>query len=223
MKILFTLLSLLTISNIYAENSGICPDEYKYVDGVRVSRGTYASSGECYVSVQQAHPKNLFYRDFSFASDGQMMIFSSYGDGPVSSTTGASEFYFFPRLQHPNYEIRENVVAVIMANGKEMLFDRQNAEPISMDGVEFKYMSEVYVGDKSGFEVVSYDGLYMNSGFNMGMNPTWYLNKKSTFVFEDGKKCVVKNSDIFKRSNDENYWIHQTDEELMAYLEKKCK
>lgn len=200
----------------------ICQREDKFIQGVRLTRGTYPSTKRCFISIGQRNPKDLFYRDFSFSSDGQLMIFSSYGDGPVSKTTGAKEYHFFPRIQNPTYEFLEKSVVITMSNGDKVTFDLLDASPLSIERGTFTFNEDIKIGDKGGFEINQYDGLVLNSGFTMGMNPTWNLSRSSTFIFPNAERCTLSNKEIFVKKSNEIFWRHSSDKELMSFLDKRC-
>lgn len=213
-------LSFLSLNTFAGE---ICERENIFLENIRITRGTLPSTQRCFVGIAERNPKNLIYRDFLFASDGQIMVFSSYGDGPTSETTGAQEYHVFPRVQNPTYEILEDTVVVTMSNGDKMTFDKNTAKPLYLEGGDIKFDSDIRVGDKGGFKIENYKYLLMDSGFSMGMNPTWTLTKSSKFIFENDSECVLKNKELFMRRNGENKWKYEDDKTLFSFLAKRCK
>lgn len=201
----------------------ICERENIFLENIRITRGTFPTTQRCFVGIAERNPKNLVYRDFMFASDGLIMVFSSYGDGPSSTTTGAQEYHVFPRVQNPTYEILEDTVVITMSNGDKMTFDKNSAKPLYLEGGDMKFNSAIKLGDKGGFKIENYKYLLMDSGFSMGMNPTWTLSKSSDFIFENGEICKVQNKELFVRTDDENWWKYKNDRDLLDFLAKRCK
>lgn len=201
----------------------VCERENIFLENIRITRGTFPTTGRCFVGINERNPKDLTYRDFLFASDGLLMVFTSYGDGPSSTTTGAQEYHVFPRLMNPTYEILEDTVVVTMSNGDKMTFDKNSAKPLHIEGGDMKYNSAIKLGDKGGFTISNYKYLILDSGFSMGMNPTWTLSKSSTFIFENAQTCTVTNKELFVRKDDENWWKYTNDDSLLTFLAKRCK
>lgn len=218
MKKIITLL-LFLCANTYAYD---CDSRIDFLDSIRVQQGHFSQTDTCYISIASRKTYNLEFRNYLITSRGKLQIFNSFGEGPSSTHTGAREFHFFPRNGVVSYKILEDRVAITLANGDVFDFDIESAEPLTLRKGEFSLDPKISRYNAGGFEVLSYSGLVLDSGFKLGMSPTWYLNRESTFKDALGHECRLKNSELFDKKGDEIFWIHQGDFELYNYLQKRC-
>ncbi|WP_417335676.1 hypothetical protein [Halobacteriovorax marinus] len=216
-NLLMTLLLLSSTSFAYH-----CESEIEFLDTIQIQQGHWSQTDTCYISISSRKTYNLEYRNFLFTSRGKIQVFNSFGPGPSSTHTGAREFHLFPRNGIISYNILEHSVVLKMANGREIIFDKETAEPIELRGGEFSLDPNLSPNNNGGFEIESYPTLILDSGFKLGMSPTWYLNRYSTFRDAMGQTCRVRNSELFDKKSDEIFWIHENDRELYKYLQKRC-
>jgi hypothetical protein len=177
-----------------------------------------------YVSIHPFNTTDLTYRDYLITTEGLLMVFNSYGEGPISETTAAREFYFFPRqakcLQVWIDETNEDVI-VAMPNGAHATFDAKSADIKSISGGVVKVDAKVHDGNRGGVEILNYKGLMLDVGFRKGASPSELAKAKVHFINEKGVKCQVLNKDIFAYKNDDVIFKFE-DIGLGQFLTTKC-
>lgn len=188
---------------LFSERSlSFCETFFKKVGQVQVQKDS-GDNNWCFVSI---HPfdigPDLVYRDYLITNQGLLMVFNSYSSEDNSSSTGAREYYFFPRtLQDLSVEANESdlikSVKVTMSNGKQILFSSQNAEISDLESGLFKLDPQVNKHNKAGLEVIKYEGLWLDAGYALGHSPSENLNEMATFTDATGVRCLVQKSLIF--------------------------
>ncbi|WP_374030184.1 hypothetical protein [Bdellovibrio bacteriovorus] len=84
-----------------------------------------SSNGDCYLSLHNFKQGGLVYRDYLFTKDS-LMVFNSFGDGPISQSTGAREYYFFPRknvIPQFSWNSSDRRLEVTATDGNVVFFD----------------------------------------------------------------------------------------------------
>ncbi|WP_413587586.1 hypothetical protein [Bdellovibrio sp. HCB274] len=225
MQLLISLLFTMPVfASTQAQDSQTCQDRVERGGSIQMQMRP-TESGDCFVSVGNFKINSMFYRNYLFAVDGNLMIFNSFGSGTVSETTGAREFYFFPRRnKYPtvtwNNEQRHLVVTSV--TGDEFYFDYETAQPKGMDKAEIQVSPEISKTNKGGVEVLKYKGLVFDAGFRMGTAPTTLPKNKGTFTDETGKTCSVAIGDIFSYTDSGDPYVKYSDKNLAKFLKKKC-
>lgn len=224
MKAIVFLLASLILSSAFAVAPANCNYKNEYFDGTQVQ--TNGGSRDCYVSISSRNAYvDLIYRSFLFSSDGLLMVFNSFGDGPESQTTAARDFNFFPRGQFDlayQYDAATKKLFVRMPNGKVATFDTQKAvlESISGSVIQQDYM--IVPENRGGIEIISNDSLFMDGGFKMGQSPS--QNPKGKVVFKDAQQnsCELVNADVYRYTSDDDSVFKFNDVQLKAFLSKRC-
>ena len=182
-------------------------------------------SGKCYVSIGAMSTTNLIYRGYSFFSDGLMMVFSSYGDGEDNNPnlTSAREFFFFPRTGAMALEMDKaaGTVSVVMADGGRVHIEPATAQIKSLARGSVTVSPRIDPAERGGVEITSYTGLMLDAGFRMGESPSGRPNADSTFRDALGRKCTVKNNELFAYA-DGDHELKFTDAQLSAWLKTRC-
>jgi hypothetical protein len=212
---------LLTSSQVFA--SAHCPDKFEVFDNTTVQ--TLAGNTGCFVTVNPRNVYDLIYRSFLFDDSGLFMIFDSLGNGPESETTGAREFYFFPRkIKEVSYQYDASAqrLNVTTPSGKIFVFNTEKAILVSATNSTLAIDYDVNGKNKGGVEFVKNDGLYLDLGFKMGQSPSQDPNDKVTFKDTKQNSCVVKNSDIFKYTLDQDVIFKYDDAQLGKFLKRTC-
>jgi hypothetical protein len=174
------------------------------------------------------NPRNVYdltYRDFLFDDAGLFMIFNSFGQGPESDTTGAREFYLFPRDVKPlsyDYDGANKRLAVTTPSGKVFTFNTEKAILVSITGTAFSQDYNIVKGNNGGIEITQNDGFYLDLGFTMGQSPSQNSARKVTFKDIQGNTCQVKNSQIFKYTVDSDVIFKYNDAQLKTFLRSSC-
>jgi hypothetical protein len=211
------------VLGFFASEVEACTSSRDRVGETIVERGYFPSTGICYISVRQWWPKDLVYRSYMFGSDGMVMVFNSFGDGPSSTHTGASEFYFFPLRQVPTYEIEGDQLTVIQADGRRVLINTEYAEPEQMSDALIEVDPQVIPSNGGGLQIREHrGGLRLEMGFRLGMNPSFYMDRMSDLVDERGERCRVRNGTLFVKKGDESILRFPTESELRRHLARAC-
>lgn len=192
-------------------------------DEIMISRQYSVTTGFCYLSIRPFNPKNLTYRSFLFTNDGMLMIFNSFGPGTVSETTGAREYYLFPRLsEFPELEILTGGDVLVRAqSGHEFIFNAAAFQLKSVSEARFTQDLNINKKNKGGIELQLDRGLLLDLGFVMGQSPADNSNRSVFFKDRNQNSCVVKNKDVFNYRDDDVY-LDMTDTQLKAKFQKQC-
>jgi hypothetical protein len=225
MKLISFLAAFFFVSSTFAADASTCPEKYEIFDN-QTQLQMMLSGNNCYVSV---HPRdafeNMIYRDYSFTSDGQFMVFDSYGEGPESQTTAAREFFFFPRMRADlsyKYDAASKRLSVTAPSGKVFLFNTEKAILISISGTTIQQNFTIKPQNKGGLEIVANDGLYMDGGFKLGQSPS--QNPKNKLIFYDTtqKSCELANGDLYRYTADDDAIFKFDDLGLTTFLGQRC-
>ncbi len=202
-----------------------CTRQLTHFDNAQVSRDFWPESETCFVSV---HPRDsyvdLIYRDYLITNKGLLMVFNSYGPGESHLTTGAREFYFFPRSQLSpqfSYDQQENEMKLKFSDSLSFVFDAKTAQIKALSEGSLSVAGEVNKNNRGGVEVHSFNGLWLDVGFAMGQSPSEKGHATSKFTDENGKTCAVKNKDIFEYV-DGDVEFKFNDADLKIFLKKSC-
>lgn len=199
-----------------------CSRVLTHSGNIQISRDWDQDTSFCYLSIHPMDVENLTYRDYMFTNTGMMMIFNSYGEGSTSTTTGAREFYLFPRNGYPDYRVEENGdVTVKMVSGHLMRFDTKTFRIVSVTDGKVVEASSVNSKNNGGVELSLSRGLLLDIGFTMGKSPSSVKDKKIMFHDVNSKTCSLRNRDIFVYQG-ENAVITLNDEQLKVKFTPKC-
>lgn len=215
--LILTALSLFS-STLWAD----CPKEQTQMKGVRISQGEFTQTQTCYLIIGPRNSRGLVYRNYMFTSRGTMMTFNSFGPGPGSTHTGASEFVFFPYKQNPSYEIHEDEVIVTMANGSHVTFDIYKGVPLELSDGEISVDPVQRDDVRQGVFIRNYQGLFLDLGFQVGMSPSWFLERDSVFKDRDSVECQIKNREFFAKKSGEIFYRYRTNQKLKDFLTRRC-
>lgn len=203
-----------------------CRDRVERSGGTQVQMLWSRSSGNCWVTVSPLETSDMIYRSFLFGSDGMLMVFNSFGDGPEWRDTGAREFYLFPRRMMPDFRFAsDGNLIVTTASGAAAEFDRQKTRFLSLTDAVVNEATNVDRDNSGGIEIPEHDGILLDLGFAFGHSPMGKSDSTSRFTDRAGKTCAVLNREIFDypgNSEDEIALKHPTDAELARFLAKRC-
>ncbi|UXR63499.1 hypothetical protein EZJ49_10475 [Bdellovibrio bacteriovorus] len=227
MKLLGTIFFVSTLWTLNAsaqDQTAVCQETVERRGSIQMQM-IPASDGNCFVSVHNRKAQGLLYRDYLFTADGELMIFNSFGPGDESQTTGAREFFMFPRVQStPTYEWNDETrrLTVTTVNGNRASFDYEDAELVEMTGATIKRASSIVPGNRGGIEILNYQGLLLDGGFKMGSAPTGNSRANSIFTDRTGKTCKVQNYELFKYTSDGDVIFKHSDKGLQSLLKSRC-
>jgi hypothetical protein len=189
---------------------------------VQIQKNSF-SGNNCFVSVRLANETKLTYRDYTITDKGLLMVFNSFGNGPESQSTGAREFYFFPRTREVDFSVdpRSKDVIVHAPNGDDFIFAAGTAEIKSMGRGHLTVDHKISPGNNGGVEISNYKGLWLDLGFALGHSPAQEPERQVSFHNSAGGTCNVHVKDIFTQVNDEPM-LRFSDQELIDYLNYRC-
>lgn len=181
------------------------------------------TGGQCFLSVHVTETADLIYRSFLFTSEGDLMVFNSYGFGNSASDSGARMYTFFPRKKLPMFTEKTEEVEVRTANPQvSFSFSKTKVALTGSRGATFFEDFNVTPYNKGGLEVKIQKGILLDAGFSLGMDPR--ANKKGRSKFTDGKgnECTFNNTELFSVSEEGDVLFKRTDQELKELLNKTC-
>lgn len=228
MKLFLNVLLLSSVGSASAmafESQAVCQDVVERRGSIQVQMISSSDGDNCYVSVHNRKAQGLVYRDYLFTADGELMVFNSLGYGDESSTTGAREFFLFPRVNPvPTFEWNDETrrLTVTTVNGNKASFDYEDAELVEMTGAEIKRAAQIRPDNRGGVEINKYQGLKLDSGFKLGSAPTAVSGNSSVFTDKNGKTCSVKNYELFKYTSDGDVRFKFSDSGLKTFLKSRC-
>ncbi|MEN0057806.1 MAG: hypothetical protein AAGB31_03140 [Bdellovibrio sp.] len=209
-----------------AAEQEVCPYAVERREGTQIQQLWSEETKTCFFSITPLDGyKELIYRDHLLTSQGLFMVFNSFGPGDESVTTGAREFYMFPRKEKQfshtwNDETRELIITHV--TGDVFTFDSQKAELKSIGQAQVKVADKVDPKNRGGVEISQYPGLLLDGGFKLGSSPTGVSTAQSTMKDVLGNTCSVKNSELFRYPAGGDIIFRYTDKALGAFLKKRC-
>ncbi|HEX7674233.1 MAG TPA: hypothetical protein VF412_08680 [Bdellovibrio sp.] len=226
MKILCSiLLTLIPMSSFAAFDPATCPDKVERNGSIQIQQTVSGDNNGCFLSVHNFKQDTMVYRDFLFTTEGEFMVFNSFGNGPEDQFTGAREYYMFPRTsQGITYKWNEETrhLDVTDMSGTVYSFDYEDGSLTSMTKAQVKSATDVVDTNKGGVEITKFQGVLLDIGFAKGHAPSAVHDGIVTFTDASGQTCKAKNSDIFSYTADGDNTLKFTDKALAAFLVKKC-
>lgn len=224
MSLILNLLMFWGVAN--AQDPAHCPYIVERYEGTQIQQLWADGSQSCFLSVSPLDAYvDLIYRDHLFSTDGLFMVFNSYGPGPESETTGAREFYMFPRPLN-KFEFRWNRDAqeleVIHVTGDKFIFDARKARLKSISRTTVTVADYVEKGNRGGIEISNFPGLLLDGGFNIGSAPTGSSSGNSVIKDARGQSCKLQNHELFKYTSDGDVILRYSDNTLASFLQKRC-
>lgn len=226
MKILCSvLLTLIPLSSFAAFDPATCPDKVERRGSIQIQQTVSGDNNGCFLSVHNFKQDGMVYRDFLFTTDGEFMVFNSFGNGPEDQFTGAREYYMFPRTAKGityNWNDDTRHLDVTDMTGAVYSFDYEDSSVTSISKAQVKTAPDVVDTNKGGVEITKFQGLLLDGGFAKGHAPTGVADNSSTFTDKNGKTCKVKNSSIFKYTSDGDNSFKFDDKGLATFLKANC-
>ncbi len=167
---------------------------------------------------------DLKYRQFVLSSEGMMMVFNSFGQGTSSQFTGAREYYFFPRTANQiSFDVLESkkILTVTMPNQKKLSFKYDTAEFKELESAQVKIDNSIEINNRGGVEILSYNGVYMDCGFQMGQSPIANPFRFCQFVDAKRHTCRVQNQQVINYYDNGEISL-RSDQEIKDYVLRSC-
>lgn len=213
--------ALLSLAMLVGFNNP-CLDHSERREGIKIQTGTL-SQNECFISVGETKWRGMVYRNFLFTSSGEIMVFNSLGNGPISTDTGARAFYLRPFRTELGWRFNEqNDLEVLTPSGAIARFDREAAEWVELTGGAVTVERDVNRNNNGGVELRYDEGFMVDSGFRFGGHPTSRMDRKSIVTNNQGVRCEVENKEVFYRVGDEHEWNYPDDVEFAAWFDRRC-
>ncbi len=211
--------STLGFSFSLAEN---CKYQVTHRENLQYSQQYQRDIAECWFSV---HPMNgyekLTYRSYLITTAGLFFVFNSYGEGSDQKTTGAREYYFFPRDTFTGGIVLNNDKVAVRVNGKLTIeFETKTLYPLNNANLTLKNSKAISPKNAGGVEVLDYNGVYLDTGFTMGKAPSSVKTNKSMFKNQSGQKCSIANQDLFDYKDENPVLFH--DSVLKEIVAARC-
>ncbi len=183
--------------------------------------------GECMITLGDGinYPK---YRSYMFSTNGDMIVFNSFGDGSPSQSTGARSYILFPRTNPLEYKIEDNHIHIKTPSGVRFIFSGKKGDLVEVHGMYFTLDDEVRGDNNGGLDLHPYQGLIIDEGWRQGELPRVNFKRSSHFKDGNGNLCKVLNSDIFEAITDGGGAIDGarlkfvSSQDMRYFLQNKC-
>jgi hypothetical protein len=221
---LFKVISLLILASPQVFAAPGCLDKFEVFDNTSVQMLPNKKTG-CFLTVSPRTTQGLVYRSFLFDNTGLFMIFDSLGNGPESEATASRELYFFPRKTNEvsyRYDSPTQSLRVKTPSGKVFVFNTKKAILVSATNSTLAIDYEVNGKNNGGLEIIKNDAFYLDLGYKIGQSPS--QDPKDSISFKDTKNnsCIVKNSDVFNYTSDQDVIFKYEDAQLIRFLKTSC-
>lgn len=164
-----------------------------------------------------------FYRSYLVSSQGYFMVFNSIDADQYGVSDGARSFLLFPRNQVPTaVDVNDVVYFKTMTKGVELILDTQTYRVRGMVGGIAKEDPKVFPGNRGGLEISQVNALVLDGGWMNYGDPFGVGSRESTFTDINGKKCKVRNREIFTYDSDGDTTVRFSDAELKKFLSRRC-
>lgn len=207
-----------------ASAQAACTEDVNVVGGTIIQRGNLGGD-VCFMSINAMNTSELRYRGYLITDQGYFMVFNSFGYGNEAVTTGAREFYFFPRTSKAmTYGIdpKTKRLNVPFTNKDIFSFDQKKAQLTSVGNGKVQITSAIDPANRGGVEFPAYKGLMLDAGFRIGGSPSGLPKEKSTFRDAAGNTCTVTNKEVFVAVGVDDMRFAMTDAELKIWLAQHC-
>lgn len=218
------ILPLLFALHAWGADSATCPHILEKRGSIQLQQ-MVTNDGVCFLSVGNFKSSGLVYRNYLFTSDGNLMVFNSFGWGDDSGSTGARDFYMFPRpLVKATFQWNDTArhLEVTDVTGGRSYFSYETAELIQLEKGQISVDPKVHPDNRGGVEIRSYQGLLLDIGWAMGRSPTQNPSGWAIFTDRKGQSCRVQNRNIFRYGSDGDVFFRYSDRDLARYLARAC-
>lgn len=227
MKSFLFLLTCFAFNTVSAETSSsqsardLCPDKVERFGNIQLQQQS-SREGFCYLSI---HPRNAYqtmiYRDYLLSTEGLLMVFNSFSPEESPETTGAREFFFFPR-EFKGYQWEVQGDSLIVRGFREMVFqfNLKTSQIESISGAKIEVKPEVAPENQGGVEILSFNNLFMDSGFTTGNSPSAAPSRSSVWKNSQNQECKLRNSEAFLYRDGEPSM--KSEKDMLAIIRRKC-
>lgn len=213
-QIFFTLFFGIVLKSTWVFSFSL-PEDCKYQvthrSNLQFSQRYQKDIAECWFSIQPMNGYvDLKYRSYLVTSSGMLLVFNSFGAGSNEKTTGARQYFFFPRetFVAGGISLSDDVLLVRVNSKLTLQFETKNLYPLNTENISIKNDTLISPKNAGGVEVLRYNGVYLDTGFMMGNSPNQIQTVKSMFKNQFGEKCSVLNSVIFDYKKSDPTLLH---------------
>lgn len=199
----------------------VCQSKALHFDNLTVQTGKFRK-GDCFVSLFPRKTRGLIYRSYLITDSGQILVFNSFGGGPINTDTGARVFHTFPKVSPLKVSFKETTVEVTLVTGQKLVADKILGQPTSLIEGMIDIDPVIKPANNGGVEFTMNSSLLLDSGFRLGGTPISRLSQESRFVDFEGDICIVKNREVFDVKDGEVYQIYDRPASLKAFLKNRC-
>ena len=183
------------------------------------------SRNDCWLSINPVQTDEpMKYRSFLISSNGLLMVFNSFGEGPEHETTGAREFFFLPRKnQIIDFQVDEKkkILTLKITNDQMLSFSLDTAQILSLSDAVVIVDKKIIPANKGGVSIKNNKaGVFLDCGFQRGSSPTQDPYSACSFIDPQNKTCAIMNHRLFNYEKDSS---PRSDAELLRVYERFCK
>jgi hypothetical protein len=202
------------------------PCEYSFVKANGSWSARFATVGlGCVVQMTPKEKPEMRYREYWFDERGRFLVYSSIGEGDPLLFSGTRSYFLFPRKQQLSVALNnEGRPTVTLASGDQIVFSEDNGRIVSFPG-EFTESEDVTFENLGGVEIKAFKGIVLDSGWKVGVEAYKSPEAHSFFVDESGRKCLVRNNEVFFYENmyyGEPNLTYPDDASLATFLKARC-
>lgn len=201
-----------------------CPNTFERFEGYSIQRLLTRNGDNCLIHVSPTEVWDMIYRSYVFTSEGEFLVFNSYGNGNQSQMTGARDYFIFPRKNTvPTYrwDHDKKELIVTMASDREVIFDYNIGQLKSISDADLQIAKDIHPNNKGGVEITLHSGILMDAGFKKGGTPIMNPKNSSSFIFNK-KRCSFPNSQLFKYTETQDAIFKYDDQWLIPFLQERC-
>lgn len=200
-----------------------CPMSYERQGAYSIQRLASRDGTNCLLHISTT-AITMVYRSFVFTSEGEFLVFNSYGEGNMKEKTGARVFFIFPRIRPaPTYSWNHGTKELIVrsASGHDFTFDYHQGTLKSFSGGDLRVDSAVIPTNKGGVEIRAERNLILDAGFKKGGSPITNGKNSSAFQYRQ-QRCSFMNNIIFKYTESGDAYFKYDDQWLIPFLQDRC-
>lgn len=219
--ILPLLIVLTWVSSAQATSEAECSRIVDRVGMINVHRRWTGT--DCFLAVSPYRGPGLVFRNYLITSEGQLMVFNSYGAGSASEDTGARVFFMFPRGATPDVAVIDGTLVAQMATQNlKMSFLPDKGFISGFSAGKVTEDAEISRTNMGGVEIANSGILLLDVGYKQGDSPVSSPTRRSIFYDGFGKSCQVTNKEVFRYWGAGESQFQFTDAQLKEFLAKRC-
>ncbi|MCB0351215.1 MAG: hypothetical protein KDD38_08535 [Bdellovibrionales bacterium] len=206
-----------------AQEINPCEDNIIRVNEYRIqTMQSRRGEQECFIYLSQSNSVDDMYKRLIWNSNGEFVVFYSFGKGSANTQTGAKNYYFLPQSQSLKLEIiGADVIQVTTANGVEMRFNTVSGVFEDISGVQFTQNINFNRSSPNWIQLIGSQSFIFESEFKIGSSPKEYQFGQVNMI-KSGYTCNANNQNLFSYSSEEPSLKIKTQEQLNALVQQRC-